>query len=543
MVKKLFMTLGLCMICLGISAETLTVTQVKEKFGYADSFGKVVIKAQYEVAYPFENGMAKVCKGKKWGYINESGKAVIPVEYESIEPFHNGIARVCKGKKYGYIKEDGTFYIKPEWDYIGSFNDNGYLWVGKGGKNLSLAKKGLYHNDQLIVPAKYMSLGMYCVTDTADYTTGEPVIGFRNNEITKNFCRLSVTDKPYIWVQNMLKTIVFDTEGKVLVKDAQGYVGMPKSGWAMVKTLSRKGKDQYFEYNYLSCDGKGKKLLKKNVKQKIDASNPFHSCGPFNEAGYAMVGNGTSQSVMDVTGKQVSKAYAQLLPVNTFGFISYDKGLYGIVSPTGVEVVEPKYGLLVQSFAESDVLAAKDANTSKYGFVAMDGNIMAPFKYEAVKAYVNGHGYVMENGRWGIVDTRGNYLVQNKWADITPENAKDTKSVWVQSPDNAKWYSVNLATDNLGFSRGFDAVTAFNAHGRSYVKDGEKIGAVDTAGEVVLPMMFENAELAGKAMAYMTAKGKDKMEEVDAYRFNIQFHPNRHKLKLQEAVPSEMWDY
>lgn len=59
------------------------------KIGYADAAtGKVVIKPQYECAFPFENGIAKVsvkCKqtpegehtkweSEKWDYINKKGK-------------------------------------------------------------------------------------------------------------------------------------------------------------------------------------------------------------------------------------------------------------------------------------------------------------------------------------------------------------------------------------------------------------------------------------------------------------------------------------
>ena len=61
------------------------------KIGYADAAtGKVVIKPQYECAFPFENGIAKVsvkCKqtpegeftkweSEKWSFINKKGKPV-----------------------------------------------------------------------------------------------------------------------------------------------------------------------------------------------------------------------------------------------------------------------------------------------------------------------------------------------------------------------------------------------------------------------------------------------------------------------------------
>ena len=58
------------------------------KIGYADSTGKIIIKPQFECAYPFENGKAKVTfecrkeekdghkimKSDSWFYIDKSGK-------------------------------------------------------------------------------------------------------------------------------------------------------------------------------------------------------------------------------------------------------------------------------------------------------------------------------------------------------------------------------------------------------------------------------------------------------------------------------------
>lgn len=93
---RIAFTLLLTALVGALSAQTLTVMKEKEKYGYADENGKMIIKAQYTQAYPFENGKAKVRKGDKWGYIDEKGKALIAIDYENIEPFENGIARVKK---------------------------------------------------------------------------------------------------------------------------------------------------------------------------------------------------------------------------------------------------------------------------------------------------------------------------------------------------------------------------------------------------------------------------------------------------------------
>ena len=65
----------------------------KRKIGFIDEYGKIIIKAQWDFAYPFKNGKAAVCNGcniltdnehKKisggeWGYIDKTGKINVPI--------------------------------------------------------------------------------------------------------------------------------------------------------------------------------------------------------------------------------------------------------------------------------------------------------------------------------------------------------------------------------------------------------------------------------------------------------------------------------
>ncbi|MEJ2543276.1 MAG: WG repeat-containing protein [Calditrichaceae bacterium] len=63
------------------------------KFGFFNEFGRIVIEAQWDFAYPFQDGKAAVCKGCKittdnehssvtggeWGYIDKKGNIVVPI--------------------------------------------------------------------------------------------------------------------------------------------------------------------------------------------------------------------------------------------------------------------------------------------------------------------------------------------------------------------------------------------------------------------------------------------------------------------------------
>ena len=76
-----------------IFSEGLACVAVDGKIGYMDRTGKIVIKPQFDVATPFNNGIASVALGKyelqegvshfvrigdKWGYIDKNGKYLWP---------------------------------------------------------------------------------------------------------------------------------------------------------------------------------------------------------------------------------------------------------------------------------------------------------------------------------------------------------------------------------------------------------------------------------------------------------------------------------
>ncbi|MEE9524160.1 MAG: WG repeat-containing protein [Thermodesulfovibrionales bacterium] len=84
------------------------------KFGFFDKTGNVVIKPAFDFAFPFREGLARVCngcklvkngvhttvEGGKWGYIDTRGKLVIQLGYEDARDFSDGVAKVKKEGKW-----------------------------------------------------------------------------------------------------------------------------------------------------------------------------------------------------------------------------------------------------------------------------------------------------------------------------------------------------------------------------------------------------------------------------------------------------------
>jgi hypothetical protein len=92
------------------------------KWGFIDKEGKEVIKAQYDHAKDFSEGLAAIRKSHKWGFVNNAGQEVITPQYDDAYSFQEGLAWVKTGEKWGAIDKTGKEVIKPQYDdwFVGS---------------------------------------------------------------------------------------------------------------------------------------------------------------------------------------------------------------------------------------------------------------------------------------------------------------------------------------------------------------------------------------------------------------------------------------
>lgn len=94
-------------------------------YGYINQQGQVVIKPQFESAYPFaDNGLAKVSVNNRTGFINKSGEFVIKPQYGPVSDFgDNGLAAVEFSGEFGFINESNERVIRGlHYDYVGKFS-------------------------------------------------------------------------------------------------------------------------------------------------------------------------------------------------------------------------------------------------------------------------------------------------------------------------------------------------------------------------------------------------------------------------------------
>lgn len=111
----------------------------KNRFGFIDEAGKIVVPAKYDFAYPFgRNGLALIAHDDKICAIDKTGKEVVPLgKYDDMGfGFKNGNNVACKGKTAYLINKEGNIikelFTSKKDVVCNNYYYGDYLIIGEG---------------------------------------------------------------------------------------------------------------------------------------------------------------------------------------------------------------------------------------------------------------------------------------------------------------------------------------------------------------------------------------------------------------------------
>ena len=82
-------------------------------YGCIDRHGIFVILPQYDVVWPFSEGLAPVLLSDQWGFIDKDGRVVVDPQYRGVKGFSEGLAAVeLEYQHYVYIDKTGRIAIQ-----------------------------------------------------------------------------------------------------------------------------------------------------------------------------------------------------------------------------------------------------------------------------------------------------------------------------------------------------------------------------------------------------------------------------------------------
>lgn len=109
--------------------------KVKDKYGYIDKTGEVVIAPAYDFAFSFSEGRAAVLKNGLLAFIDENGNQITDFTYKAAQDFSEGKAAVLRTSelRWGFIDKSGKVVIAPRFSNTHSFH-SGRALVGTAPK-------------------------------------------------------------------------------------------------------------------------------------------------------------------------------------------------------------------------------------------------------------------------------------------------------------------------------------------------------------------------------------------------------------------------
>ncbi len=419
------------------------------KWGLADTMGKVVIAPQFDELKAMEDGnFAYKLKGK-WGFVSDKGMVRCSPRYDEITDNLENWCLVMRDNGYGFCKTSGEqiidpVYQAPYWDdYLnwGNLVEKGHIALSK------LRADGDFDCKMGVIDStgKVLLPFEYDCQDNLVYGFGNVLIAVRNNKeviIDKNGKELALGDYDgfeqmrydygYFFPKKGDKIGLVSPEGKV--------ISLPKYTNIEVLDIGGEGLEtkRYFLVKIGSkfglLDSNGTQILapeyealsiKHNDKVEIVSGNQvkiynlttgkyesFSAGNDYQFNGQVGVFRGANSKAffIDKNGRRINDLDYQEIwlidPQSTY-FSVHKNGLVGICDSTGKEIFEPKFSKI--KYWDGTFGAGK--LNDLYCFFDGKGDTLVGYRYEKVKDIYKDFLCVKINNKFGVVNKKGETLV------------------------------------------------------------------------------------------------------------------------------------
>lgn len=376
--------------------------------------------------------LIKVKKGKKFGVVDAASlKVVLPAEYDSIF-FEKGLFKIQKGGKRGYADAEGRIIIPCKYGYgeISNYYGEGPILVQENGKLRLVDEKTGKTVATCNTTATYSSFsgfssGMAVLQEKDGKdglldNTGKLVVPCIYEEI-KSFDmhvfkgELTAAKKNGKWgfIDKTGKVIIpfeYDEIATVSIDSNQcdEKMGVSKNGkWGMINMNGQLEIPCKFDFfggwfaDGLARAQIGSKYVYINLQGKIVLAGDYDMARSF-EDGVAKVEKGNSTYMINTKGEKV----------NLFTYPS-----------------EFGDGLCV------GVKFSKEESKWYYGYADKKGKLAIPCEFEKAYKFEDGMALVQKDGKWGYIDTNGNWIIYREFDESFHFSTEGVAEV-VQ---NGKW--------------------------------------------------------------------------------------------------------
>gem|GEM_PF-6000004 len=440
----------------GNVGELIPYVNSKNKWGYKDGIdGRKVVKCEYDLTYPFINGIARIVnheKGteeKRYGLIDNVGNIITPIIYTDIAPFKMDYSIANKNGQYELIDSTGRVISKHPYEKIERAGELNFM-VKHNGKFGCINFSG-----KEIIPCEYTLI---------NYSEDYPEL-IVHNEIG----RLAYFNSKGERLTPFKYTVIapFRQEEYTTVKDTTGNFGF----------IDKAGNEKLFPPEYIIgtlTEGMASFMLN-NKEGYIDTNGRI----AFFKTYQFPLSLGYSDGLINIKESQMGK----------WGF--YDK--------EGIVTIPFIYDD-VKNFRGGYCVVSKN---EKYGLINKKNETILNFEYDGLE-YVNDSLIIAKlDGKRGIITVNGYLIVPYLYDGYTIISDSLVQfKVLASSPLYPKEYEGNnpmygfyspsekeieIKYNNVLYS---DEIDIFNDDLCMVVANG-KMGFINRAGNLIIPCIYD----------------------------------------------------
>lgn len=543
------------------------------KYGVINSAGNWIIKPNFEIIVQFLNGKAVAGKKSKtkyvshnesysfvddevvnsdstiyYGVVDASGVWVVDPTYEFLRLGDDGSVQYADGnRKFGFLNADGSVMIRAQYNFATRMQ-NGVAVISEP----SQPESGAYVYNQRRFSGKYYvidrkgnKLNAVAYEMIREYKDGRAVFNkggiWKTNRYSSE-ARLIGGKWGYLDASGKeiiapVYDYVYDFENeKAKVRTGQRVSWIDKDGKETTPPLPDKSENSFTIfcqpgfYGYIGLDGKyviePQYFVAKEFNEGLAAVMPLRAsdmdCNNL---------PGTNSEEYENSHRGYSRMLNELLSLDRDYGIDFDNERYA--------------KMLVDSINLSDSLRLLSGRRL-YGYADKTGNLVLPAKYEAALPFHNGRAYVLFRNKWGVIDTKGNWIFAPvlEWPDDLSAVRYNYDANGIEYYDYPNGINNNIIflyafNEGIGciFKYGqygfidstgkiiaapvYDEVLPF-VNGFAAVRHGSYWGYIDKTGKEAIPLRFKYAgsfTKEGLALASATPKRSENQETALAMEY------------------------
>lgn len=456
-------------------------------------------------------------------------------EYEEIDVFREGVCWVKADGKWGLINSQGSTIIKPQYDDIREFNE-GFGYFKKSGRWGLVDKCGNEVFEPIFSSILMIREGMALVKINGKY-------GFA--DLTNSKILTSVYDEAHVFSEGLAavklngKWGFIDKSGRMVI-NPEFYLKPPFFTFNRVRGeedatifVGKTGPDDQEWEGYI--DKQGNQIGKWDEVEWEDYDSKWsYELDPWIENGIR-----TYCGLIDRVGNYVIKPkFQEMRPAVEGSFFVKIDDKWGLIDSRGNYLIEPsfddidyigenrlriwkngKYGfadlsgryLLNPLYHHTRFSRFKDGlieicdDNSKYGFMDLEGNIVINPRFDFVAEFYDGMTIAEIDGKLGIIDKLGDFLVEPIYDAI--ENGFSCDRAWVKNEEKYGYVDRN-GTMVIGTQ--FEDASGFQ-NGLAPVKIIDKWGLIDVEGNWKIEPKFDDIDeimIGGKLLYGVKYNGK-----------------------------------